>query len=95
MMYKDEFVRLVAKNAGATIKATKPIVDAVFETLAIELAGRGAVQIMNFGTFETRTRKAVTRYNNFIDEEVYIPESVVPKFKPSERLINMVKMELN
>lgn len=50
------------------------------------LIGGAKVQIVGFGTFETRQRKAHEAVNPGTREKVQVPEKRVPAFKASTRL---------
>lgn len=66
--------KLTKKDAEAALKA---FIDSVEETLE-----KGEkVQLVGFGTFETRKRAARVGRNPRTKEEINIPESTVPVFK--------------
>ena len=80
-MNKTELVSAVAEKAGLTKKdAEKAIVNA-FEVIKEQVAGGTKVQILGFGTFEARERKARIGKNPRSGKAVEIPASVVPGFK--------------
>jgi Bacterial nucleoid DNA-binding protein len=55
------------------------------------LADGDKVQLVGFGNFETAERSARKGRNPQTGEEVNIPATVVPKFKPGSKLRNAVK----
>ena len=55
------------------------------------LAEGDKVQLIGFGTFETRKRKARSGRNPQTGEVIEIPESMVPAFKPGNKLKDATK----
>lgn len=80
-MNKTELVSAVAEKSGLTKKDAEKVVVAAFETIKEQVAAGEKVQIIGFGTFEARERKARTGKNPRSGAEVAIPASVVPGFK--------------
>ena len=71
-MNKTELIAAVAEKAGLTKKDVEKAVAALLETVKGEVAKKGKVQLIGFGTFEARTRNARTGK---------IPAATVPAFK--------------
>ncbi|MED3810489.1 HU family DNA-binding protein, partial [Priestia megaterium] len=63
----------------------------VFETIAAELAKEEKIQLIGFGTFEVRERAERTGRNPQTGEEMAIPASKVPAFKPGKELKEAIK----
>ena len=59
-MNKTELIAAVAEKAGLTKKDVEKAVAALLETVKGEVAKKGKVQLIGFGTFEARTRNART-----------------------------------
>ena len=57
-MNKTELVASVAEKAGMTKKDAEKAVSALFDTIQEALAQNDKVQLIGFGTFETRERAA-------------------------------------
>jgi DNA-binding protein HU-beta len=75
--------KLTKKDAEAALKA---FIDSVEETLE-----KGEkVQLVGFGTFETRKRAARVGRNPRTKEEINIPESTVPVFKAGKEFKDKV-----
>ena len=55
-MNKTELIAAVAEKAGLTKKDVEKAVAALLETVKGEVAKKGKVQLIGFGTFEARTR---------------------------------------
>ena len=62
-MNKTELIAAVAEKAGLTKKDVEKAVAALLETVKGEVAKKGKVQLIGFGTFEARTRNARTGKN--------------------------------
>lgn len=90
-MNKTELVNSVAEQAELTKKDAAQVVDAVFDTILNALKAGDSVQILGFGNFEIRDRAARTGRNPQTGEEIEIPASKVPAFKPGKQLKEAVK----
>ena len=82
-MNKAELVASVAEKTGLTKKDTEATVNALIATVEKELTKKdGKVQLIGFGTFEVRKRKArMGRNPQKPGEVVKIPASKAPVFK--------------
>lgn len=89
-MNKTELVALVAEKAGLTKADSAKAVDAVLESVSETLAAKEEVRIAGFGTFSVAHRKATTGRNPRTGEELQIPASNLPKFKPGKTLKDSV-----
>ena len=89
-MNKTELVALVAEKAGLTKADSAKAVDAVLEAVSETLASKEEVRIAGFGTFSVAHRKATTGRNPRTGEELQIPASNLPKFKPGKTLKDTV-----
>ena len=89
-MNKTELVALVAEKAGLTKADSAKAVDAVLEAVSETLASKEEVRIAGFGTFSVAHRKATTGRNPRTGEELQIPASNLPKFKPGKTLKDSV-----
>lgn len=65
--------------------------DAVFEAVMDSLKNGEKVQLIGFGNFEVRERSARKGRNPQTGEEIEIPASKVPAFKPGKALKDSVK----
>jgi len=90
-MNKTELVDAVATKSGLTKQDSKKAVDALFETISNTLAQEEKIQLVGFGTFEIRERAERTGRNPQTGEEMTIPASKVPAFKPGKELKEAVK----
>lgn len=91
MANKAELVQNVANAVGDSKKSVEPVVDAVFEQIEAFLADGEKVQLIGFGSFEVRDRAARKGRNPQTGDEIEIPASKVPAFKPGKALKDAVK----
>ncbi|AEJ42225.1 MULTISPECIES: HU family DNA-binding protein [Alicyclobacillus] len=85
-MNKMELINRVAEETGLKKKDAEAAVNKVFEVIEKALANGEKVQIIGFGTFETRSRAARSGRNPQTGEVIEIPASTVPAFKPGNKL---------
>ncbi|MED3855364.1 HU family DNA-binding protein [Priestia megaterium] len=90
-MKKAELIDAVATKSELTKQDSKKAVDAFFETISNTLAKEEKIQLIGFGTFEVRERAERTGRNPQTGEEMTIPASKVPSFKPGKELKEAVK----
>ncbi|MDY0942391.1 MULTISPECIES: HU family DNA-binding protein [Priestia] len=90
-MNKTELVDAVATKSELTKQDSKKAVDALFETISNTLAKEEKIQLVGFGTFEVRERAERTGRNPQTGEEMTIPASKAPAFKPGKELKEAVK----
>ena len=85
-MNKAELIASVTKKSGMTKKAEGAALEAVFAAISEALAKEEKVTIVGFGTFEVRARQARKGVNPSTGEEIMIPATKVPAFKPGKSL---------
>jgi len=90
-MNKTELINAVAEATDLSKKDAGKAVDAVFDTILNALAKGEKVQLVGFGNFEVRHRAARKGRNPQTGEEIEIPASKVPAFKPGKALKEAVK----
>ncbi|MCD2255210.1 HU family DNA-binding protein [Agrilactobacillus fermenti] len=91
MANKAELIDSVAAETGLTKKDATAAVDAVFSSIQTSLSKGEKVQLIGFGNFEVRERAARKGRNPQTGEEIQIPASKVPAFKPGKALKDSVK----
>lgn len=91
MANKQDVVASVAKKAKLTKKDAEAAVNAFIETVKAELKKKGKVQLIGFGTFETRKRAAREGRNPQTGKALKIPATTVPAFKAGKALKDAVK----
>ena len=89
-MNKAELINAAAEKAELSKKDTETAVNAVFDVIAKALADGDKVQLVGFGSFEIRARAARIGRNPKTKEEIKIPASKVPAFKPGKALKDAV-----
>ena len=92
-MNKTELVASVADKAGLTKKDAEKALNGFMETIKEELVAGGKVQLVGFGTFEVRDRKERVGRNPRTKEEIQIPASKVPVFKPGKEFKTTVNVQ--
>lgn len=89
-MNKTELINEVAKKCGISKKDAEKAVNATIDTIADTLAAGDKVQLVGFGSFETKTREARMGRNPRTKEAVEIPAATVPVFKAGKALKDKV-----
>ncbi len=92
-MNKSELVKSLAEKAEITQKDAAKALDAVVETIQQALANGDKVQIIGFGSFEVRDRKERTVISPATREEITVPATKVPAFKPGKSLKEAVAVK--
>lgn len=90
-MSKADLIGEVAKKVGLTQAQAKEAVDAVLDAVTATLKKGQKVQLIGFGTFEVRKRKARTAINPQTRQKIQVPATKVPAFKPGAGLKAAVK----
>lgn len=90
-MNKAELVTAIAANAELSKKDAEKALVATINIITKELANDSKVQLVGFGTFETRHREARKGKNPQTGAEVMIPAAKVPVFKAGKALKESVK----
>lgn len=85
-MNKAELVDAMAKETNLTKKEVESVLNSFVNQVSGALAKKDKVQLVGFGTFETRNRSARTGRNPQTGEEIKIKASTVPAFKAGKAL---------
>ena len=91
MANKQELIAKVAESADLTKKDAEKAVNAVFASVSEFLAKGEKVQLIGFGTFETRERAAREGRNPQTGDSIKIAATTVPAFKAGKALKEAVK----
>ena len=91
MANKQDLIAEVAAKTGLTKKDSEKAVNAFGEVVTEFLAKGEKVQLIGFGTFETRERAAREGRNPQTGEAIKIAATVVPAFKAGKALRDAVK----
>ena len=89
-MNKAELIAAVAEKTGLSKKDTEAVVTASLEVITESLAQCEKVQLVGFGSFETKARAARIGRNPRTKEEIKIPASKLPVFKAGKALKDTV-----
>ncbi len=90
-MNKTELIAAAAAAANVSKKDAAAVVDAAFAAITASLKKGEKVQLIGFGTFETRERAARMGKNPKTGEAIKIAATKVPAFKAGAGLKNAVK----
>lgn len=86
-MNKAELVASMAELSGLTKKDSEAALNAFLKSVETELKEGGKVQLVGFGTFEVRERKARTGRNPRDPKKtIEIPAALAPVFKAGKAL---------
>ena len=80
-MNKLELISSMSAKSNLTKKDSETILKAFIESVEETLEKKEKVQLIGFGTFETRDRAARIGRNPRTNEEITIAEATVPVFK--------------
>ena len=89
-MNKAELVSRMAEKSELTKKEAEMALNALMESIQEALVSGDKVQLVGFGTFETRERAARKGRNPQTKEEIKIPASKAPVFKAGKALKDLV-----
>ncbi|MGD6968002.1 HU family DNA-binding protein [Rossellomorea vietnamensis] len=89
-MNKTDLINAVAESAELSKKDAENAVKAVLQNIEETLAKGDKVQLIGFGNFEVRERSARKGRNPQTGEEMEIPASKQPAFKPGKALKDSV-----
>ena len=90
-MNKSELVVALAQKAELSKKDAEKAVSAFVEVITETLKAGDKVQLVGFGTFESKVRPARTARNPRTGEAVEIAASKAPVFKAGKALKDAVK----
>ena len=85
-MTKKELADKVAEKVNISKKDAAAAVDAMLDGITNALKKGQKVQLVGFGTFEVRKRKARTGINPQSKEKIKIAASKAPAFRPGKAL---------
>lgn len=85
-MNKAELINAIADETGLSKKDTEATINSFVNVVSNALETKDKVQLIGFGTFETRERAARTGRNPQTNEEIKIPASTTPAFKAGKAL---------
>ena len=90
-MNKTELIAIMAEKADITKKDAEKALAAFIDTVADALKKDDKIQLVGFGTFETRARAARTGINPQTGKKIEIAASKNPVFKAGKALKDAIK----
>ena len=90
-MNKTELITAMAEASGLTKKDCDTALNAFVDTLQTALKSGDKVQLVGFGTFETKARPARVGRNPRTGEPMTYPACKVPVFKPGKALKDAIR----
>lgn len=91
MANKQDLINAVAEKTGFSKKESTTVLNTVLNEIESILVSGDKLQLIGFGNFEVRQRSARKGHNPQTGEEITIPASKVPAFKPGKELKDAVK----
>ena len=85
-MNKAELIDVIAKKVGLTKADSGKALDAITGAITQALSKGEKVQLIGFGSFEVRKRKARSGRNPQTGAALKIPAAKVPVFKAGKKL---------
>ena len=89
-MFKQEMIDKLIEKTGE--KKAEKVLNAFIEIVTETVAAGDKVNLRNFGVFEARNRSARMGHNPLNGEEIQIPASKVPVFKPGKEFKKAVNV---
>ncbi len=89
-MNKSDLVSALAAKTGETKKVAEASLNAFVEVVTEALVKGDKIQLVGFGSFETRKRAARKGRNPQTRQEIKIPASKAPVFKAGKALKDAV-----
>ena len=89
-MNKTELINAVAEKAGLSKKDSEKAVSAVIDAITETLVAGDKVQLIGFGSFETKERSERVGRNPATGAMITIPATKTPVFKAGKALKDAV-----
>jgi DNA-binding protein HU-beta len=89
-MNRADLVNAMANETAFSKKDVEKVLNSFINVVSNEMANKGKVQLVGFGTFETRQRAARKGLNPQTKEEIKIPACTAPAFKAGKALKDKV-----
>ena len=92
-MNKHELVVAIAEKAEMSQASAEKALKGIIEATVAEVAKKGKVQLIGFGTFAARERTARTGKNPQTGKPIKIAAATVPAFKPGKAFKDAVNVK--
>lgn len=89
-MNKAELVKAMSEETGLTQKDAEKALNSFVNQVSSALANKDKVQLVGFGTFETRERAERQGVNPQTKEKIKVPATIAPVFKAGKALKDLV-----
>ncbi|MDH7482437.1 MAG: HU family DNA-binding protein [Armatimonadota bacterium] len=89
-MNKPDLINAVAEKTGMKKVDVEKVVNATLDAITEALSKKEEVSLVGFGTFDVRTRGERTGRNPRTGEQIKIPPSASPVFRPGKKLRDAV-----
>ena len=89
-MNRADLVNAMANETAFSKKDVEKVLNSFINVVSNEMANKGKVQLVGFGTLETRQRAARKGLNPQTKEEIKIPACTAPAFKAGKALKDKV-----
>ena len=89
-MNKGELVNAISEKTGVTKKASEEALNAILDSIKDALVNGEKIQLVGFGSFETKVRAARKGKNPQTGAELKIPACKAPIFKAGKALKDVV-----
>ena len=89
-MTKADLIAAIAEKTEMSKKDAEKALNATIQIITDALAKGDKIQLVGFGTFETREHKAREGINPRSKEKIEIPATTVPAFKAGRALKDAV-----
>ena len=89
-MNKAELIAAAAEKTGLSKKDTEATLTAALDVITEALSQSEKVQLVGFGSFEVKARAARIGRNPRTKQQIEIPASKTPVFKPGKALKDTV-----
>lgn len=90
-MNKTDLINNIAAKSGLSKKDVETVLNGFLGEVTGALSKGEKVQLIGFGTFETRQRSSRVGRNPQTGKEIKIPASKIPAFKAGNKLKAAVK----
>jgi len=90
-MNKTDLINNIAEKNGLTKRDVETVINGFLAEVTDALTNGDKVQLIGFGTFETRKRSGRVGRNPQTGEDINIPETTVPAFKAGNKLKEAIK----
>ena len=86
-----QLVEELSRKLGVNHTEAETIVDAFFGAIVDALKKEDKVELRGFGSFRVKKRPARTARNPRTGESVQVPEKMIPYFKASKELKQLIE----